>query len=510
MTAEVTLTGALPAHRDVRWSPINWAKVEREVYRLQVRIAKAIESGKHHKAKALQWLLAHSHSAKLLAVKRVTTSHGSKTAGVDGERWKTQAAKSQAVLSLRRRGYKAQPLRRVHIPKRNGKKRPLSIPTMKDRAMQALHMLALLPIAEVTGDLNSYGFRPNRSTHDACEQCYLMLAGNNKAEWILDADIEQCFDTISHEWLLEHIPMDKLMLKQWLKAGYMERQSFSQTRKGTPQGGVISPLLCNLALDGLEAAVKEVKQPGDKINFVRYADDFLVTGATPEILTEKVMPVIEQFLSLRGLHLSKRKTRLVHINEGFDFLGFNIRKYQGTYLCKPSKDSVLSFLKEIRQVIRRGYGLSGADLIARLNPKIRGWANYYRIGTSKATFSKVDNAIYETCIHWTLRKYEYKRRRKAVAKYFRRRSATRGWIFSDVIHNKKKNKREVVFINKMMDTRIQRHIKLRATAHPFDPKLKSYSEAREEWKQKFSQVQRRANRRIYAQMQESIAGPSGL
>lgn len=497
------LTGALSTYRAAQaWSTVDWDKAERFVYRLQVRIAKAINLGRYNKAKALQWLLTRSYYAKLLAVKRVCESQGSKTPGVDGELWHCASSKYRASLNLNTRGYRASPLRRIYIPKRNGKRRPLSIPTMKDRAMQALYLLALLPIAETKADRSSYGFRPERSAHDALHHCYVALAGDRKAQWVLDADIEGCFDNISHQWLLEHIPIDKRVLTRWLDAGFIESQSFNPTTGGVPQGGVISPTLANMALDGLEAIIRDATK-GRKVNFIRYADDFIATADSPSLLEDAIIPLIDKFLSTRGLRLSPEKTRIVHIDDGFDFLGFNIRKYQGKYLSKPSKENVKSFTREIKQVVRKGYGHSGAVLIGRLNPKIKGWANYYRTGASKSTYSKIDNMIYSMCMHWVMRKFKYHRRYKAVKRYFRRRSATRGWVFSD-INIKSNGTKEVVSIHYMMDVRIQRHAMIRRDANPFDTAYYDYFQKRKQWKQSQRNIQRKADRRIYAQMQSSL------
>jgi len=206
--------------------------------------------GRFGKVKALQRLLTHSYAAKQLAVRRVVTNDGRHTPGIDGVRWRTPGQRQQAVVSLRRHGYRPRPLRRVSIPKSNGKQRPLGIPTMHDRAMQALHSLALEPVMEMLADPNSYGFRSRRSLHDAIGQCFVVLAKKHSPRWILDADIKACFDRISHDWLLAHVPMDKAILKAWLRAGYIEDNAFHATEEGTPQGGIISPLLANLALDG--------------------------------------------------------------------------------------------------------------------------------------------------------------------------------------------------------------------------------------------------------------------
>ncbi len=250
MTAD--LQAGASSNKASHWQAINWPKVRRHVRRLQLRIAKAIRAGKHGKAKALSWLLTHSHSAKLLAVKRVTENKGAKTPGVDNKLWRTDRQKYAAVQNLKRRGYRPLPLRRHYIPKKNGKLRPLSIPTLHDRGQQALHALALKPIAETVADRNSYGFREGRSCADAIGQCFCALAKSYAPVWVLEGDIKACFDRISHSWLLKSIPMDKRTLQQWLKAGYWEKGRLFPTSEGTPQGGIISPLLANLTLDGME------------------------------------------------------------------------------------------------------------------------------------------------------------------------------------------------------------------------------------------------------------------
>ncbi|EIC4366424.1 reverse transcriptase N-terminal domain-containing protein [Salmonella enterica] len=281
MTTQKICAGA-PSRGSVTWHSIDWAKCHREVRKLQARIVKAKREGKYGKVKSLQWLLTHSFSGKTLAVRRVTENRGRKTAGVDGIRWSTPQSKSQAILSLKRYGYRPQPLKGVYIPKSNGKLRPLGIPTMKDRAMQALYLLALEPVSETTADQRSFGFRSGRSTADAIEQCFKVLARRIAPKWILEGDIKGCFDNISHDWLLRHIPTDSMILKKWLAAGYMEKRQLFPTDAGTPQGGIISPTLANLVLDGLEDKLRvcfgKTRKTGNvwakqMVNYVRYADD---------------------------------------------------------------------------------------------------------------------------------------------------------------------------------------------------------------------------------------------
>jgi RNA-directed DNA polymerase len=275
------------------WNSIHWSEVHQTVRRLQTRIAKAVQEGDWRGVKRLQKLLTRSTSGKCLAVRRVTENQGRKTPGVDGETWSTPDCKWQAVRSLRAKGYRPLPLRRVHIPKSNGDKRPLGIPTMRDRAMQALHLLALDPVAESTGDANSYGFRSHRSTADAIVKCKTLLSRVHSPKWILEGDIKGCFDNISHGWMLKHVPTDKRTLSKWLKAGYVEHNRLFPTEAGTPQGGIISPTLANVTLDGLEELLRtKFKSRKHKVHLVRYADDFIVTASSKELLEQADGPCV--------------------------------------------------------------------------------------------------------------------------------------------------------------------------------------------------------------------------
>ena len=415
-----SLTGA-PSHTGDEWHDINWRQVHQNVRRLQARIVKATQEGRWGKVKALQRLLTRSFSGKALAVKRVTENQGKRTPGVDGKTWATPASKMVGLQSLRQHGYKAQPLRRLYIPKSNGKKRPLGIPIMLDRAMQALYKLAIDPIAETTGDPNSYGFRKARSTADAIMQCFIVLSQKNAAQWILEGDIKSCFDEISHEWLLTHTLTEKRILRQWLKAGYIERQHWHETESGTPQGGIISPILTNMTLDGLEKELKArfPRHKGHKVNLVRYADDFIVTGSNPELLEQEVKPFIIEFLWERGLQLSPEKTHITHIGEGFDFLGQTIRKHGDQLLIKPSKKSVKAFLRKIRATINRYKQATAGQLINKLNPMIEGWANYHQHVASKKTFVWVDHQIFRAIWHWAKRRHRNKSAKWIRWKYFR-------------------------------------------------------------------------------------------
>lgn len=474
MTA-TSVTGAAPAC--LQWGSIPWKIIEKQVQRLQIRIAKAIRERRYGKAKALQRLLTHSFSAKLLATKRITSNSGSKTPGVDGELWKTKSAKIREALALRVKGYQPQPLRRVNIPKKDRTKtRPLGIPTMKDRAMQALYLLALEPIAETKADLNSYGFRQKRSCADAIEQCFNVLSKGWSAQWVLEGDIKACFDKISHSWLEKHIPMDTKLLTQWLKSGYIEKGVLRATTEGTMQGGTISPTLANMVLDGMERLVKGLVEQPDKVNFVRYADDFIITGSTKEVLTDKIKPALEAFLKERGLELSQEKTSITKIDDGFDFLGFNIRKYDGKLLIKPAKKNVLSFLRDIRALIKKYSTVKTEILIAQLNNRLRGWANYYRHAVSKQTFQYVDHCIFKAIIQWVKRRHPMKNMEWRRKHYFRRQ-ILRDWLFSVTVKNSEGVKK-VVDLLRTSDVKIKRHIKIKSLANPFDPADKDYFELR--------------------------------
>ena len=470
------------------WEAIDWQKALAYVKKLQVRIVKAQKEGHYSKVKSLQWLLTHSFYAKALAVKRVTSNQGKRTSGVDHELWLTPQAKWSAISKLNRRGYRPQPLRRHYIPKKNGKMRPLGIPTMTDRAMQTLYKFSLEPIAETYADPNSYGFRIGRSTHDAIEQCFTDLNKGKSPEWILEGDIKGCFDHISHEWLLENISMDTQVLEKWLKCGYVETRKLFPTDEGAPQGGTISPTLMNMTLDGLERLLQErlptrQKVNGrthfNKLNFVRYADDFIITGESPEFLRDKVLPVVKEFLTERGLQLSEEKTVITHIEDGFDFLGKNIRKYNGKLLIKPSKTSVKSFLEKVRSIIKGNKSTKQETLIRKLNPVIRGWVNNQRYVVSSKVFSRVDYEIYKCLWQWAKRRHK-KKGRKWIAQKYWHHIGSRQWTFS-VPYENQSTEGEPLYckLEYATDTKIIRFKKIVAEANPFDEYWTDYFEERE-------------------------------
>ena len=470
------------------WYAIHWPAIHRNVRRLQVRIVKATKERRWGRVRALQRLLTHSYSGKVLAVRRVTENTGKATPGVDQEIWDTPEKKIQAVHALKRRGYRSQPRRRVYIPKSDGKTmRPLGIPTMIDRGQQALHLLALDPVVETTADRNSYGFRQRRSCADAIGQCFLALR-RASAKWILEGDIKSCFDKISHDWLLAHVPMDRVILQKWLKSGYMEKHVLHESMDGTPQGGIISPALANCALDGLERvlqekfpAAKRLRSLGGKkpcVHLVRYADDFVITSKSKELLEGEIKSLVEQFLRERGLELSPTKTVITHVEHGFDFLGQNVRRYpNGKLLIKPSKKNVGTFLKGIRGIINDARGMSAAALIDQLNPKIRGWANYHRHVVSKRIFGHVDRNIFSCLWQWARRRHPNKPSRWVKTKYFERRVDCNWAFFAETCDDEGRPTK--VWLFHAESTPIKRHVKVKGEANPYDPTYETYFEERE-------------------------------
>ncbi len=464
------------------WSGIDWRAMYKAVERLQARIAKATREGRWGKVRSLQRILVRSLPARRLAVRRVTTNKGKRTPGIDGVLWKTSRKKMQAVEDLKRRGYRPLPLRRIHIPKRRGGKRPLSIPCVRDRAMQALHLLALEPVAEQGADLNSYGFRKARSIQDAHGQCHIVLARGNAATWVLDADIEACFDKISHDWLLEHIPMDKSLLKKWLKAGYFEEDLFHTTEQGTHQGGILSPTLANMTLDGLEdyilSAVPRHKRPGPrpKVNVIRYADDLLASARSREILEKYVIPAITPFLKIRGLKLSAKKSQVVHIDEGFDFLGANVRKYNGKLLMRPTKANISDLIRRTQTFTRRHRGAKTENFLSGLNSILRGWGYQFRHLVASRIFGYIDHCIFQQLWRWARRRHNNKGARWIKTRYFSPVGKDR-WLLN-AKQNRPSGSPQTIVQFRMSSLKIRRHVKIRSAARYHDTRYAEYFKQR--------------------------------
>lgn len=452
-----------------RWNTIDWIQVGIGVNRLQTRIAKATATGNMNTAKRLQYLLTHSFYAKAYAVRKVTSNKGKNTSGVDKKLWSTPASKMKAVLALAEKQYKAKPLRRVFIEKKGkNKKRPLGIPTMFDRAMQTLYALALEPIAEITGDRLSFGFRKGRSAKDACEQLFCVLARNSAPEWILEGDIKGCFDNINHDWLQENIPMDKRIMRQFLKSGFIYEGKLFPTNTGSPQGGAISSLYANMTLDGLEQLIQDRYHRNSKgkienhyraktkVNLVRYADDFILTANTKE-LAEELKDLVGQFLKTRGLTLSEEKTVITHIDEGFDFLGWTFRKFKGKLIVKPSKNSIKALTQKCATIIlKQGKATTQSDLIQRLNQTIRGWAIYHRHVVASQAFSYINNTLYRLLQQWAKHRHPNKSTWWRLNRYWHTKNNKR-WLFMS---------EEYSLIN-LRTISIIRHPKLQIAKNPF-------------------------------------------
>ncbi len=417
---EITLvTGLADKELTNQWNSIDWNRVEETVNNLQSRIARAAKDGKWNDVSKLSRLLTRSFYAKVLAVRKVSSNKGNKTPGIDGMIWRTPADKMRAALELTNTGYRAKPLTRKYIRKKNGKFRPLSIPTLHDRAMQTLHSLALSAVESTTGDKTSFGFKPYRSTKDAYAYLHICLSKQIAPQWVVEGDIKACFDEINHEWVLEKTPMNKRVLKEFLKSGYVENYHLYPTMKGTPQGGTISPIIANIVLNGLENAlakrfyskrngtIDKAHRNKHKVNYVRFADDFVITTDSPETAQEALI-VVKAFLEPRGLQLSEEKTLITHISEGVTFLGWNFRKYNGKLLTKPSKESQKEVIVKIHDIIQKAKAWDQNRLIRILNSIIRGWAQYHNHAVSSDIFSKLDNIVYNMLTSWAKRRHSNK------------------------------------------------------------------------------------------------------
>lgn len=464
------------------WNSVNWRKANRQVRNLRRRIFRATRDGDWKTVNRLQKLLLRSYSNRVLAVRRVTqVNHGRHTPGIDKVLVKTPAARGKLVDELRSyQPWRAKPTKRVYIPKANGTHRPLGIPVIRDRALQAMVKTALEPSWEARFEGSSYGFRPGRSCHDAIQQVYNLGRAGLTRHWILDADIEGAYDRISHAFLLETLGPcpGRHLIKQWLKAGYMECDTWHATEEGTPQGGVVSPLLLNVALHGMEAALgishtRRGRNLTDRA-LVRYADDFVVFCRS-QASAEQARVELATWLAQRGLALSEDKTRIVHIEMGFDFLGWHVRQYRAPatrsgwkLLIRPSSASIQRIKDRLRAEWLSLRGANVQAIVSRLNPVVRGWALYHRTQVASQTFHALDYYMYQR----EVRSVRYAHPRKSWTwlrhQYWGafRQGHNDHWVFGD--------RQTGQHVLKFAWIPIRRHTLVRGSASPDDPALQDY------------------------------------
>lgn len=476
-----TLSAANELQEHINWHAIKWQKAYRMLKNLRGRIFRAAKEGHLKKVHSLQKLMLRSYANMVTSIRRVTQlNKGKSTPGVDNITVSSARGRAMLFDSLKKiKTWKAKPARRIYIRKANGKQRPLGIPVIKDRCLQAMVLNALEPEWESRFEGSSYGFRPGRGCHDAIARIFTLANSRGAKRWVIDADIKGAFDNINHDHLLRAVKNfpAKYLIEQWLRAGYIDGKLFHQTEQGTPQGGVISPLLANIALHGMEKllGIKYGKGHGRKDHtVVRYADDFVVFCMT-EAQAIKALETIRKWLLERGLELSEEKTRIVHITEGFDFLGFNVRLYpskvkrlKSILLIRPSQKSQQKIRDKVKAVWMTNKTTPVDKLVSMLNPIIRGWSNYFRIGVAKKIFAGLDRWMFHRAWRHALRKHPKKNATWRVRRYWGKLNLDRNdkWVFGE--------KKTGEHLLKFQWTKIQRHIMVKTTNSPDDPSLKEY------------------------------------
>ena len=470
LTPEHTVAGSTfsdPSIQSMWLTDINWDRTEKYVRRLQERIYQATKCQQWAKVKNLQKLLARSYYAKVLAIREITQrNHGKNTPGTDSkvyitpdERWSLTQEPFNYITD------KPSPVKRIFIPKQDGTQRPLGIPTIHDRIMQMIVKYALEPEWEARFEPNSYGFRPGRSTIDAIYQIKEHLGRFNDMQWVLDADISKCFDSIAHEPLLKQIPVFSKIIRRWLKAGVIEFGNFSETDSGTPQGGIISPLLANIALHGMETLFKN----NASIHLVRYADDFVVIANSKGILENKVLPKLKTFLEMRGLNLNPIKTRINHRTEGFNFLGFHIKflirpKAFTSFLhVTPPKEKISKVVRKIKTILKTMLHRPLDEVIVELNWIIRGWVYYYRFSNASNAFSYLTNRIFQATWRTLKRRHPHKSSTWIISNYFKTVGKKHWCLFKDNF---------TLFDPQSVP--VKRYNKVNENYSPFDRSLRAY------------------------------------